>query len=130
MRHDRPYFPVDPASDAPSRVQPPGATWCLRFFVPLRLSGTGETHWLRVPQLWPLHARIRQVTGASFDGALPGPEVRLRNDEHATGTVEVEVSAHGIGPEADWLEQPPLLELSAANEALLEPYRQGRVTPR
>jgi hypothetical protein len=70
------------------------------------------------------------VTGVSFEGALPGLEVRLNNDERGTGTVEVEASAHGIGPEADWLEQLPLLEVGAANEILLEPYRQGRVTPR
>jgi hypothetical protein len=134
VRHDRPYFPVDtvdvPASGSPLSFQPPGATWCVRFFVPVRTSGSGEPHWLRVPQLWPLHVRIRQVTGVSFEGALPGLEVRLNNDERGTGTVEVEASAHGIGPEADWLEQLPLLEVGAANEVLLEPYRQGRVTPR
>ncbi|MEO6025370.1 MAG: hypothetical protein ABIR79_00700 [Candidatus Binatia bacterium] len=134
VRHDRPYFPVDTIDvEAPgdrSSLYPAGSTWCVRFFVPLRTSGSREPHWLRAPDLWPLHVRIRAVTGVSFDGALPGPEVRLSNDARATGTVEVEVSAHGVGPEADWLEQPPLVEVGAANEMLLEPYRQGRATLR
>jgi len=134
VRHDRPYFPVDTVeAPAPSRLlssQVPGATYCVRFFVPVRMSGTGESHWLRVPQLWPLRARIRHVTGVSFEGALPGPEVRLSNDRRETGTVEVEASGHGIGPESDWLEQPPLIEVDTANEMLLEPYRHGRVTLR
>jgi hypothetical protein len=134
VRHDRPYFPVDTVeSPAPGRLlsyQVPGATYCVRFFIPLRMSGTGGPHWLRVPELWPLHVGIRQVTGVSFEGVLPGPEVRLNNDERATGIVEVEASAHGIGPESDWLEQPPLLDVGTANEVLLEPYRQGRVTLR
>jgi hypothetical protein len=122
MNHQVPYFPVDKV-EAP----PPGATYCIRFFIPLRMSGTGEPHWLRVPQLWPLDIRIRQVGGVSFDGALPGPEVRLRNDRAGDGALEVEVSAHGIGPGSDWLEQPPLIEVTAANEHLLEPFRHGRV---
>ena len=133
VRHDRPYFPVDKAEPPPGRLssfQPPDATYCIRFFVPVRTSGTGDPHWLRVPELWPLDLRIRQVTGVSFEGALPGPEVRLRNDRRETGTVEVEASAHGIGPESDWLEQPPLIEVGTANEMLLELYRDGRVTLR
>ena len=137
MRHDRPYFPATPAAvvDVPPADGPPmshaaGATWCVRFFVPLRTSGSGEPHWLRVPPLWPLQARIRAVTGVSVEGALPGPEVRLPNDAPAAGTIEVEVSAHGVGPEADWLEEPPLVEVDAAHAMLLEPFRQDRVTPR
>lgn len=127
VRHDRPYFPFDTLPAVPTV---PGASYCVRFFVPVRTPGSGGPQWLRTPEIWPLRVRIRDVTGVSFDGAVPGPEVRLRNDAAATGTVEVEVSAHGIGPESDWLEQPPLLEVDAANEALLEPYRQGRVTLR
>jgi hypothetical protein len=136
MRHDRPYFPVRAAAvvdvprDEPAAFRHPTATYCVRFSVPIRTSGSGRPHWLRVPDLWPLHARIRAVSGVVFEGALPGPEVRLDDDAPATGTVEVEVSAHGIGPESDWLEQPPLLEVDAANAALLEPFRRGRVTLR
>jgi hypothetical protein len=134
LRHDRPYFPVNELDGADSgssaRFRPIGATWCVRFFVPVRMSGAGEPQWLRVPDLWPLHTRIREVTGVAFEGPLPGPEVRLSNDARASGTVEVEVSAHGVGPEADWLEQPPLLEADAAHEMLLEPFRRGRVTLR
>lgn len=130
MRHDRPYFSVDTVDVPAPSLSPPGSTWCVRFFVPLRTSGSGEPHWLRAPELWPLHVRIRAVTGVSFDGALPGPEVRLSNDARATGSIEVEVSAQGVGPEADWLEQPPLVEVGAAHEMLLEPYRQGRATLR
>jgi hypothetical protein len=132
VRHERPYFPVVEvrASDSLFSYQPPGATYCIRFLIPLRVAGTGEPHWLRVTDLWPLDTRIRQVSGVSFEGALPGPEVRLSNDRPGTGTLEVEVSAHGIGPESDWLEQPPLIEVSSANEHLLEPFRHGRVTLR
>jgi hypothetical protein len=136
LQHDRPYFPVGPIdvvdvpTHEPAAFRHPTSTWCVRFLVPVRTTGSGEPHWLRVPQLWPLQVRIRDVTGVAFDGALPGPEVRLGNDAQATGTIEVEVSAHGLGPDARWLEQPPLLEVTAANEALLEPYRRGRVTLR
>jgi hypothetical protein len=56
--------------------------------------------------------------------------VRLANDAAGAGTLEVEVSAHGIGPDADWLEEPPLLEVDAAHAPLLEPFRRNRVTPR
>ena len=134
MNHSRPYFPVDRVeARAPGSLfsyHPRGATYCVRFFVPLRMSGTGDAHWLRVSQLWPLDIRIRQVSGVSFEGAVPGPEVCLSNDQAGRGTLEVEVSAHGIGPESDWLEQPPVIEVNAANEHLLEPFRHGRVTLR
>jgi hypothetical protein len=134
VRHDRPYFPVVdvevPAAASPTTSQPSGPPYCIRFFVPVRMSGNGEPRWLRVPGLWPLQARIRQVTGVAFEGTLPGPEVRLIDDRATTGIIEVEASAHRIGPESDWLEQPPLLEVGPANEMLLEPYRRGRVTLR
>jgi hypothetical protein len=134
VRHDRPYFPVDkietPAAGSLFSYQPSGTTYCIRFSIPLRLSGTGEPHWLRVPELWPLplQTRIRQVTGASYDGIVPGPEVRLHNDQRGSGTVEIEVSARAFGPESNWLEQPPLVELDDANEHLLELYRHGHLT--
>lgn len=134
VQHDRPYFPVDkvetPAAGGVFGDQEPGTIYCVRFLIPLRMSGTGEPHWLRVPLLWPLDARIRNVTGVAFAGVVPGPEVRLSNDRVERGTVEVDLSAHGLGPESDWLEQPPLIEVSSPNEHLLEPFRQGRMTLR
>jgi hypothetical protein len=94
------------------------------------MSGTGEPHWVRASDIWPLRIRLRQVSGVSFDGSVPGPEVRLTNDRPGSGTLEVEVSADGVGPDSDWLEEPPLIEVTAANEHLLELFRQGRVTLR
>ncbi len=134
VQHDRPYFPVDKIEfPAPGRLlsyQPPGGTYCVRFFIPLRMSGSGEPHWLRVSEIWPLRIRIRQVSGAAFDGTVPGPEVRLINDRPGSGILEVEISSRGIGPDSDWLEEPPLIEVTPANEHLLELFRQGRVTLR
>ena len=134
VQHDRPYFPVDkremPAPGALPSYQPPGRTYCIRFFVPLRMSGSAEPHWLRVSQIWPFRIRISQVSGVAFDGTVPGAEVRLTNDRPGSGTLEVEVSAHGVGPDSDWLEEPPVLEVTPAHEQLLEPFRRGRVTLR
>src|SRR5262249_12487304 len=110
--------------------QPAGGTYCVRFFVPLRMSGDGEPHRLHVASIWPFDIRIRQVSGVAFDGTVPGPEVRLPNDRPGSGTLEVDVAAHGVGPGADWLEEPPVLEVTPANEQLLELFRADRVTLR
>lgn len=132
VQHDRPYFSVDkteaPVPDRLLSYQPQGGTYCVRFFIPLRLTGTGEPHWVRVSDIWPLRIRIRQVDGATFDGTLPGPEVRLANETPGSGTLEVEVSSDGVGPESDWLEEPPVIEVTSENAHLLEPFRQGRIT--
>jgi hypothetical protein len=91
------------------------------------MSGTGEPHWLRVQQLWPLDIRIREVSGVAFDGTVPGPEVRLSNDHPGAGSVEVEIEAHTIGPNP-FIEQPPVIEVTAENEHLLDAFRHGHVT--
>ena len=134
MQHDRPYFAVrDGESREPPtlpRQRTAGASYCVRFFVPLRMSGSGEPHTLRAADVWPLDIRIRNVSGVAFTGTVPGPEVRLTNDRVGTGTLEVEVAAHGVGPESDWLEEPPVIDVTPANEPLLRSFREGRLTLR
>jgi len=57
------------------------------------MKGTLDLLVLKTLALEPRHGvgvadRIRQVSGVSFDGAVPGPEVRLSNDHPAAGSVE------------------------------------------
>jgi hypothetical protein len=47
----------------------------------------------------------------------------------STGTLEVDISAHYF-PAASWWEEPPIIELTAANEHLLAPFRAGRASIR
>jgi hypothetical protein len=131
MRHSAPFFPIEGADAAragePASDPERAATYCVRVFIPLRMSGTGEAHWLRVENDWPLDIRIQRIDGVPFDGTVPGPEVRLSNDHRATGTVELEIEAHAIGPNP-FIEQPPVIEVTAENEHLLDGFRRGRVT--
>ncbi len=128
LRHYAPFFPLDGPDVARTGGPSNGeASYCVRFFIPLRMSGTGEAHWLRVEPLAPLDIRIRDVDGVSFDGTVPGPEVRLRNDAAGAGTVEIEIEAHTFGPNP-FIEQPPVMEVIDENQHLLDAFRRGRIT--
>jgi hypothetical protein len=83
---------------------------------------------MRIANQWPLQIRITRVSGVDFEGPLPGAEIRLLDTRAATGTIEVEVSSTGLGPAADWLADPPIIEVTAANEHLLTPFRDGRIS--
>jgi hypothetical protein len=108
--------------------QPTGNTYCITFTVPLRSTGAGVPHLVRVVEQWPLSLRITRVDGVDYEGTLPAAEVRLPDRRAAEGTLEVQVVGEGLGADADWLEDPPLIEVTAANEHLLEPFRQRRAT--
>ncbi len=134
LRWLSPYFPIDrEESQVPGQMfsyHPTGRTYCVSFSIPVRTVGSVIPHVVRAVELWPLRTQIRRVHGVAFEGKLPGPEVRLVDDRAATGTIEVEVARDTIGPDADWLEQPALIEVTVANEHLLEPFRTGRTSLR
>jgi hypothetical protein len=67
------------------------------------------------------------VTGVEFEGQLPGPEVRLRDEHESTGSMEIEVTRPG--PDRDRWNLLRLVEVTQENEHLLEPFRGGRATP-
>jgi hypothetical protein len=134
LRHWTPYFALDKAeSEAPGKMfsyQPTGNKYCVLFSVPLHTSGSRVPHIVRVADLWPLRTRIVGVTGVDFEGELPGSEVRLVDDRESTGSLEVEITRDGLGPDSDWLQNPPLIEVTASNEHLLEPFRGKRIALR
>lgn len=132
VRHRRPYFPVDkdetPGPGQLASYQPQEGSYCVVFFVPVRTDGSGVAHLVRVFEPWPLRAQIRSVSGVDAEGTIPGPEVRIPNRHPASGMLEVTVTGPRLGPAADWLEEPPLIEVTEANEHLLEPFRNRRVS--
>ena len=123
LQHRSPYFQLTNAADAGS---PPEARGCIVVFVPLRTLGTGVPHFVRVSDEWPLQSHIRRVSGVEFEGPLPGPEVRLRDEHQSTGSMEIEVTQPG--PDRDRWNVLRLIEVTQANEHLLEPFRGGRAT--
>jgi hypothetical protein len=62
------------------------------------------------------------VTGVQVEGPLPGAEIRLPDGNPATGVVEMEFAPST----APWVWIPPLIEVSAENEHLLDTYRVPR----
>jgi hypothetical protein len=92
--------------------------------MPIVTSGSGETHIIRAIDAWPVPWRIRSVTGVRVEGELPGQEIRIADDRPTSGVIEFEAQALGFGGNAlgvGWL--PRFLEVTAANEHLLEPFR-------
>ena len=133
LRHLPPYFEVDreePVVGTTFSFLRLGQKYCILFSIPLHTSGSRVPHIVRVSEQWPLHVRIRRVEGVDVEGPLPGAEVRLVDDRAATGSMEVEVSSDGLGPLSNWLEEPPLIEVTAANEHLLQPFRERRASLR
>jgi hypothetical protein len=135
LRRRPPYFQVDrDALPVPGKAfgnAAAGRRDCTWSSIPLHTSGSGVTHIVRVLDEWPWHLRIRRVSGADFEGPLPGAEVRLVDTRESTGTLEIEASCDRRVPGLDcWLEDPPLIEVTAANEHLLEPFRRGRTSLR
>ena len=132
LRHDPPYFGVDRSE--PLRAgksfsyQPVGNTYCITFTVPVRTPGAGVAHLLRVVEQWPLTLRITRVEGIEYEGTLPAAEIRLPDRQAGEGSIDVQVVGEGLGADADWLEDPPLVEVTAGNEHLLEPFRRLRAT--
>ena len=132
LRHDPPYFGVDRSE--PLRAgksfsyQPVGNTYCITFTVPVRTPGAGVAHLLRVVEQWPLTLRITRVEGIEYEGTLPAAEIRLPDRQAGEGSIDVQVVGEGLGADADWLEDPPLIEVTAGNEHLLEPFRRLRAT--
>src|SRR5207253_10276285 len=99
--------------------------YCTLFFVPLHTFGSGVPHKVRVVDQWPLHLRTSRVNGIAFESVLPSADVELFDTRQATGTLEVEMSSDGFGPPSDWLEDPPLVEVTAANEHLLKRFEHA-----
>jgi hypothetical protein len=97
------------------------------FSIGLRTSGSGVSHIIRAASQWPLNSHITSVTGVPFEGQLPGAEVRVSGDSASIGAIEVRVSSGALFP-LDWLLEPPLIEVTAENEHLLQTFRTGRVT--
>lgn len=102
--------------------------YCVTFSLPVRTPGEGVPHLIHVSEQWFQTTEIVRVTGVAFEGELPGPEIRLLDDREAVGTLEVQVTSEGFGPGADWLSDPPLVEVDTANEHLLKPFRTGRTS--
>jgi hypothetical protein len=130
--HLPPFFHVDrqekPVPGEGSSYPPGGWQYCIRFSMPIRTPGTGVPHLVRAIDQWPLQARITKVSGVDYEGELPGVEVRLTDQRESSGVLEVEVSSDGPGPGADWLADPPLIEVGLGNQHLLEPFRSTRMT--
>ena len=123
VSHRPPYFGINKHKpDRPGEIAANSRSgrYCTLFLVPLHTFGSGVPHMVRVIDQWPLHLRISQVSGIPFQGALPGPDVELLDTRQATGTLEVQVSSDGFGPASEWLEDPPLIEVTAANQHLLK----------
>ena len=57
-----------------------------------------------------------------FEGRLPGADIRLLDRNAATGVVEMEIAPSP----APWVWIPPVIEVSAENEHLLDSYRRPR----
>jgi hypothetical protein len=129
LRHVQPFFRVDGDSSWTPFGSAMGQQYCAVFLIPLHTSGVHVPHIVRAVEPWPLQVRIRRVAGVDFEGELPSMEVRLLDDREATGVMEVEVSSDGFA-HSYWLEDPPLLEVTAANEHLLEPFRHRRTSLR
>jgi hypothetical protein len=60
------------------------------------------------------------VTGVEFEGRLLGAEIRLLDGKAATGVVEMEFAPST----APWAWIPPVVEVSAGDEHLLDSYRR------
>jgi hypothetical protein len=100
---------------------------CIRFSIGLRTPGSGVPHIVRVvPQrFW--NFRIARVSGVDFEGETPGAEVRLLDNGKSTGTMEVELEPTSfLSDPFDWGE-PPLVEVTGANERLLGLFRDDRM---
>lgn len=132
LRHDPPYFAVNRAESLRAgqsfSYQPIGNTYCITFTVPVRTPGAGVAHLLRVVEQWPLTLQITRVRGVEYEGDLPAAEIRLPDRQPGEGVIDVRVVGEGLGADADWLEDPPLIEVTAGNEHLLEPFRRLRAT--
>jgi hypothetical protein len=128
ISHLPPYFAIDRHKpDRPGELfaYERSGRYCTLFFVPLHTVGSGVTHAVRVVDQWPLHLRITRVSGIAFEGALPGANVALLDTRQATGTLTVAMSSDGPGPPSDWLEDPPIVEVTAANEHLLKRFERA-----
>lgn len=132
VTHVPPFFQDRVEEDRePGRMysfQPAAGPYCMVLSVPVRTPGAGVPHIVRVADQWPLEIRIERIEGVDFEGELPADEIVLEDRRAASGTIEVLVRSAGLGPDADWLADPPLIEVTRANEHLLEPFRAGRMS--
>jgi len=110
-------------------VPGPWGHYCVAFSIPVHTVGSGGRHVVHVAEQWPARLQIRQVTGVHFLGTLPAKKVTLVDDQMSTGSLQVDISAHYF-PAASWWEEPPLIEVTAANEHLLAPFREARASIR
>lgn len=123
VKHTAPYFPMPRLTSTESstlfhRVP-------VRVSMPIVTSGSGDTHIIRAIDAWPVPWKIRSVTGVRIEGGeLPGQEIRIADERPTSGAIEFEAQALGFGGNAlgvRWL--PRFIEVTAANEHLLEPFR-------
>lgn len=114
LRHEWPFL----ENPAPREL-----TQCVIFSIPVRTSGSGVPHVVRVIGRAAGELRVRRVTGVDFEGELPGLEVRLLDQRESAGTLEIELHPS----EPFYLGEPPLIEVAADNEHLLTRFREGRV---
>jgi hypothetical protein len=98
----------------------------IRFQVPVHTPGADAPHIIRVldHQRWSI--RMVQVSGVEFEGELPSAEIRLPDRHLADGMIEIE-AVPGSSAAPYQLGEPPLLEVTVANGALLDPFRDRRV---
>ena len=123
VKHTAPYFPM------PRLTSTESSTLFRRL--PIRVSmrivtpGSGETHIIRAIDAWPVPWSIHSVTGVRIEGGqLPGQEVRIADERPTSGTIEFEAQAPCFGGNVlgiSWL--PRFIEVTSANEHLLEPFR-------
>jgi hypothetical protein len=98
---------------------------CLIYAIPIQTPGSHVPHILRVVDHASWQARITRIDGVEFRGELPASEVTLVDERESTGTMEVELSPQGFLVDGFNLGEPPMIEVTAANEHLLAPFRRG-----
>lgn len=127
LLHNWPYvefgepFTV-PGARLPDRL--PGFS-TVRYEVPVRTPGRGVPHIVRTSNEWPASWRIVGVSGVDFEGPLPGPEIRLPDRLAATGLLELEFVA-ALPGDLPWVWRPNIVEVTQANEHLLDGLRFGQ----
>lgn len=113
-----PYVELASAAAAPA----PPHDGPVRYEVPVHTPGRGEAHLVRLGNEWPNRWRITAVRGVEYEGAVPGPEIRLPDTRPADGVIELEFTPRLPG-DMPWFWLPHVAEVGAANAHLIAALR-------